>query len=211
MKRGYLVLAFLIFAIPFQLIAQDSLRATSVTPEAEPTFYEWEAGVDLLPLIDKSNDAFGFIVKHNFRTTSSSDRSALRLKFRPQLGRTSLQQTAQDRQSSIYLAIGYEKQKMYGHFSLLYGAEPFIQYSHNRIGSASAIRQVSEQTSIIVGVGGFVGGRYYIGKHLAATLESHLIYQNSSSKASTNGSRFSTRASQLFVEPIHTIYLSYHF
>lgn len=208
MKRVYLVLVFSIFATAFQALAQDT---SSVTGPTEAAFYEWEAGIDLLPLIDKSRDGFGFIVKRNFQTTTPTERSALRLKLRPQLLRTSGRQTTGERQSSISLAVGYEKQKLYGRFSVLYGAELFLQRSRSQFGSTTVNRIVSQQTSNTIGISGFVGGRYYLGKHLAATLESHLIYQRTRSEGFTGSDTFASRANQLFVEPIHAIYLSYHF
>lgn len=208
MKRVYLILVFSIFATAFQSLAQDT---SSVTGPTEAAFYEWEMGIDLLPLIDKSSDGFGFLIKRNFQTTTPTERSALRLKFRPQVQRTSGQRVTGERQSSVSLAVGYEKQKLYGRFSVLYGAEPFIQRSLNRVRAATANQALSEQSSTIIGISGFVGGRYYLGKHLAATLESHLIYQRTNSEGFTNGARFTGQANQLFAEPIHAIYLSYHF
>lgn len=210
MPNKYLLIAVAIFLNITYSVGQDSTHA-NVNKESIP-FYKWEIGIDVLPLIDKAKDPFGYILKRNFQ--SASGRQALRLKILPKWQYTPL--IGGDSYAySINLAIGYEWQKLYNHFAILYGFDPYFQRDQIKI-SGNQVGVITEQNTLKVGVSGFIGGRYYLGKHIAVTLESHLFYQyydtkmNNYSPNNPLGSAF-TKYHSVYFNPINTVYLSYHF
>ncbi|GAB3992388.1 hypothetical protein GCM10028807_25370 [Spirosoma daeguense] len=186
------------------VFGQDSTK----TNRSELLANKWEIGIDLLSLIDKSKDAFGFVVKRNFN--ANNGRKAIRFKVLP---RTlySPGATLNENNSSFFVAMGYERQKLVGRFSVLYGIEPFFQYSIVKIKQVSNGALTLQQTDTKVGLDGFIGGRYYINNHLSATIETHLVYQYRSTEGESGTVRYSGDYNQVFINPIHALYLSYHF
>lgn len=177
------------------------------TSSAAP-FYKWEFGIDVLPLVDKSRDAFGYILKRNFK--GKSGRKALRLKFLPRFGNSSLDGDVTT--SAINLAVGYEWQRTHGRFATLYGIEPSIRSSRNII-TPSNSRNKTEVFDTYIGANAFIGGRYYLGKHFAITIESHAIYNYHIIDGSNLNlvSSFKVREHIFFINPIHALYVNYHF
>ncbi|MBD2704315.1 hypothetical protein IC229_26965 [Spirosoma sp. BT702] len=214
MIKQYLLTSFLLLFISSFSFCQDSIQVKS--NKSVVPFYKWEVGIDLLPLVDKAKDAYGYVLKRNYELASG--RKALRLKVWPRFlvnpgtGVGGAVGTGEEKQTSINLALGYERQKLYGHFAVLYGLEPYFHYSLIRVlvipSGLEAIRQ--EETRL--GVAGFIGGRYYVGSHLSFTLESHLVYQyRDFSGNQQNVASYFQRTHQLFIEPIHALYVSYQF
>lgn len=205
---------YLFFSAVFSLLSHLSFSQESTQLQSDHKlvpFCKWEVGVDLLPLADKSKDAFGYIVKRNFQTANGLQ--ALRFKLLPRfVTGPGTGSGADEKQSSIYLAIGLERQKMYGHFSVLYGLEPYLRYSSIKVKSTTTGLEVINQTDTNLGVAGFIGGRYYVSNHISFTLESHLVYQYRDLNGSTGSlSSYFSRTHQLFVEPLHALYVSYQF
>ena len=205
-------IAFIILSVlpSTYMFAQDTQQPVSTDISTKPIvpFYKWELGLDALPLIDKAKDSFGYVLKRNFQ--KENGRQALRLKLLPRFGYSSVGGTVSN--SSVYLAVGYEWQKLYGRFAVLYGLEPFFRYDHNLVAGQN-INARSEAKQINTGLSGFVGGRYYIGNHFSVSVESHLIYNFYSGKITNSGNISSGDARQhieLF-NPIHAVYFSYHF
>jgi hypothetical protein len=180
----------------------DNTRTTTTR------FYKWEIGLDLLPLAEKSKDAFGFILKRNFKYTNG--REALRIKFLPSLGYSGV--GGNTTLLGINLAVGYEWQKTYGRFSTLYGVEPYVRFFSNEISGQSRGAH-SNYNDLNIGASGFIGGRYYINRHISLSLESHLVYTYHYLNASNigNASRIFTREHGLQFNPIHALYINYHF
>jgi hypothetical protein len=163
-------------------------------------------------LIDKAKDPFGYILKRNFR--SASGRQALRLKLVPRFEFIPLTQ-ANRNTSDIRVAVGYEWQKLYNRFGVLYGFEPYYEYLQIKL-TSNANGLITKQKTFKVGTSAFIGGRYYIGKHFAVTLETYLLYQYYDFKMVDNspGSSLasaSLKTHQIYFNPINTLYLSYHF
>ncbi|QKZ14979.1 hypothetical protein [Spirosoma sp. KUDC1026] len=206
MRKALFLVSVLL--LPFVSSAQES--AEPMTSLKAVPFYKWEIGIDLLPLADKSKDAFGYIVKRNFQTENG--RQALRFKLLPRFVSGPGGSGADAKDSSIKLALGFERQKMYGHFSVLYGLEPYFSYRTARTKSTTTGIVVTRQNDTSFGVAGFVGGRYYVGNHVSFTLESHLVYQFQDQNGSIDnvGSYFA-RTHILFAEPLHAVYVSYQF
>lgn len=191
-------------------LAQSAQQLASIENSTNSTvpFYKWELGIDALPLIDKAKDPFGYILKRNFQ--KEDGRQAIRLKFLPRFGYSDVGGTVSN--SSVYVAIGYEWQKLYGKFAVLYGLEPFFRYDRNLIAGQNTSAG-SEVKQINTGLSGFVGGRYYIGNHFSVSIESHLVYNFYSGSISNSGNVSSGDAKQHieFFNPIHAVYFSYHF
>lgn len=204
----------LLFFAVFIFISNSSFSQESaqINPDRNLVpFYKWEVGIDLLPLVDKSKDAYGYIVKRNYQ--AANGRKALRFKLLPRfVTGPGTGSGADGKQSVIYFAVGYERQRMYGRFSVLYGVESYLRYSSISIKSTSTGLEVLKQIDTSLGVAGFIGGRYYVGNHVSFTLESHLIYQyrDQNGSFSNVGSYFS-REHQLSAEPLHALYVSYQF
>lgn len=194
------------FAQTTQQIIDTDINKNSAAP-----FYKWEVGIDALPLIDKAKDAFGYIVKRNYQT--SSGRKALRLKLLPQISTSpGTSGTARTNNSSINIAIGYEFQKMFGHFSAIYGFEPFYQHSLVKVTVIPSGVISFKQTDSKIGISGFIGGRYYINNHIALTLETHLVYQYRTTKSEDVSTFYSFgNYNQILINPVHALYISYHF
>lgn len=191
-------------------LAQNTQQTIGVetTTSATLPFYKWEIGLDALPLIDKAKDSFGYVLKRNFQ--GENGRQAVRLKLLPRFGHSNVGGSVSN--SSIYVAVGYEWQKIYGRFAVLYGLEPFFRYENNiSVGQVTNYRTQVKNT--YVGSSGFIGGRYYLGNHFSLTVESHLIYNYH--KGSTfnigNASSGMAREHTLSTNPIHSFFLSYHF
>lgn len=190
--------------------SQDSTH-TKANDMSVP-FYKWEIGIDALPLIGKAKDPFGYILKRNFQ--SASGRQALRLKLLPKLQYIPLPEGNQN-SININLTIGYEWQKLYNQFAILYGFDPYIEYGQIKLTSDTK-GIITKQTTLKLGASAFVGGRYYLGKHLALTLETHLFYQYYNFKAVDNSSGSSLagaylKTHQIYLNPVNALYLSYHF
>lgn len=191
-------------------IAQISQQTSENINSSEVPSYKWEVGIDALSLTNRAKDAFGFIVKRNYQ--ASSGRKALRLKFLPRLVNSpGTGGTARENNSSINIAVGYEWQKMYNNFSVLYGVEPFFQYNIIKVTSLSTGTVSFSQTDTKVGISGFIGGRYYINKHLSLTVETHLIYQYYNANGDNNTASSFGNYNQVFINPLHAFYLGYHF
>lgn len=206
MIKRLLLTSLFILLLSFYLSAQNTI-------ENPVPFYKWEVGIDLLPLVDKSKDAFGYIVKRNFELENG--RKAFRFKLLPRfLSGPGTGSGADEKRTTINLAIGYERQRAFGYFAVLYGFEPYFRYSSIRVLSTATGLEANRQTNTNLGVAGFIGGRYYVGNHLSFTLESHLIYQyqdfNGRNNVGSVASYFQ-RSHQLFVEPIHALYVGYQF
>ena len=170
-------------------------------------FFKWEVGIDLLPLIDKSNDAFEYVLKRNFQKTNG--REALRIKFLPSVGYSGVK--GNTTLLGVNLAVGYEWQNIYGRFATLYGVEPYVRYFSNAVngqfGAHSSLKDLN------IGASGFIGGRYYINRHISLSLESHLIYTYHYLDATNigNAAGMFTREHSLQFNPIHSLFISYHF
>lgn len=173
-------------------------------------FCKWEVGVDLLPLVDKLKDPFGLILKRNFNTSNGI--RALRLKIYTQasFAQAGRVDSGYVWYPTVYLATGYEWQKLYGKFSFLYGGEFFVKHSLNKIESRNGVSQTS---FTYFGSSVFAGGRYQIASHIFLTLESHFIYQYQDIRGENIGniSSFSSRGSDIRINPIHAFYLNYSF
>lgn len=206
----YIVAVSIVSSFNTYAIAQSEQQSVDIGSKKISTvpFYKWEIGIDALPLIDKSKDPFGYVLKRNFQ--KDNGRQALRLKLLPRIGFSGVGGTVSN--SSIYLAVGYEWQKLYGRFATLYGLEPFIRYDHNIIDGQIASAN-SDTKRLNTGLNGFLGGRYYIGSHFAITLESHLIYNYQKVDINDSGlvGFIRVRENIIYFNPLHTVYLSYHF
>jgi hypothetical protein len=211
MIKELLITSFFILLLSFSSSAQN----TTETPSNEKSvpFHKWEVGIDLLPLADKSKDAFGYMVKRNYELANG--RKALRFKLLPRFlsGPGSGSGAGADaKESGMKLAIGFERQKIYGRFSILYGLEPYFSYRLARTKSTTTGIVVTSQNDTRLGVAGFIGGRYYAGNHISFTLESHLVYQYQDFNGDNSGvASYFSRSHQLFAEPLHALYVSYQF
>lgn len=209
MIKELLITSFFILLLSFSSSAQNTTETQS--NERSVPFYKWEVGIDLLPLADKSKDAFGYMVKRNYELANG--RKALRFKLLPRfLSGPGTGSGADEKQTAISLAIGYERQRIYGHFAVLYGFEPYFRYSSIRVISTTTGLEVVRQTDTNLGIAGFIGGRYYVGNHISFTIESHLVYQYRDFNGDNSGvASYFSRSHQLFAEPLHAVYVGYQF
>ncbi|MFT4032996.1 MAG: hypothetical protein QM669_11300 [Siphonobacter sp.] len=191
-----------------QYLSKDS---TSLRIQSSVPFYKWEVGIDLLPLIDKSQDPYGYVFKRTYLT--SEGRKSIRFKFLPWfLSGIGAGSGVDEKQYSIFFSLGVEKQRIWGRFAIIYGLDPFFRNTFLQDKSTVTGLVLVKRTDIYLGASAFIGGRYYITNHLSATLESHLIYEYRDYNAyeSWIGSIF-YRTHTISTKPINTLYLSYHF
>jgi hypothetical protein len=175
-------------------------------------YWTGEVGIDLLPLINKGQDPSGYVVKFNLKTKHFNTRQAFRVKIRPGLSSQTIYGNGQVgvSNSSWYLSVGYEWQKLYGRFGVLKGVEPFL--FNNSVTAPNTSTGNSSLSESNAGISGFLGGRYYLGKHVAITVESHLIYNSRQIGRPLNfGTQVSSEEKSFVFYPIRAVYLSYHF
>ncbi|MDH4461005.1 MAG: hypothetical protein ACK4UP_11030 [Spirosomataceae bacterium] len=189
------------------VLSQNTSSDNSVIP-----FSKWEFGLNTLPLINKSRDSFGFIVKRNFQR--NGEMRAARLKILPSFanslpydGGTILQTDY-----AIDVAIGYEWQKQYDRFTFLYGLEPFFRYKQLTVSNINTY-VVSEAKQLNTGLSCFIGGKYYLGSHFSVSAESHLVYNYYRGGLISGSVYYGTGVSSnnIDINPIHAVYLSYQF
>ena len=191
-------------------MAQSNLPEVNTKADTNTIpFYKWEVGIDLLPLIGKSRDVFGYIVKRNFQTQDQNHRQALRVKFLPSLAWSNLG-GASASNNYYYAALGYEWQNMMNRFSILYGGEAFILHERLKNGSPSSPGYYSN-VEINTGLRGFIGCRYFLSSRFSLSLESHLVYNYRVAKVDGILADLESRDHTITINPINAIYLNYHF
>jgi hypothetical protein len=189
------------------VLSQNTNSDNSIIP-----FSKWEFGLNALPLIDKSRDSFGFIVKRNFH--NNGEMRAARLKILPSFANSLPYDggTAAQTDYAIDVAIGYEWQKQHDRFTFLYGIEPFLRYKHLTVSNINTY-VVSEVNQLNTGLSSFVGGKYYLGSHFSVSAESHLVYNFYRGGLVSGSVSYGTgvSANNIYINPIHAIYMSYQF
>jgi hypothetical protein len=189
------------------VFSQNTNSDNSIIP-----FSKWEFGLNTLPLIDKSRESFGFIVKRNFQ--KNGEMRAARLKILPYFANSLPYDggTASQTDYAIDVAIGYEWQKQHDRFTFLYGIEPFLRYKHLTVSNINTY-VVSEVNQLNTGLSGFVGGKYYLGSHFSVSAESHLVYNFYRGGLVSGSVSYGTGVStnNIYINPIHAIYMSYQF
>ena len=189
------------------VLSQNTNSDNSVIP-----FSKWEFGLDALPLINKSKDSFGFIVKRNFQ--KNGEIRAARLKIWPYFANSLPYDggTVMQTDYTVNVAIGYEWQKQHERFTFLYGLEPFLRYKHSTVLNINT-NALSEVNQVNSGLSGFVGGKYYLGSHFSMSAESHLVYNFYRGGLISGSVSYGTGVTEnnIYINPIHAVYLSYQF
>lgn len=187
------------------VLSQNTNSDNSIIP-----FSKWEFGLNALPLIDKSRDSFGFIVKRNFH--NNGEMRAARLKILPSFANSLPYDggTVAQTDYTIDVAIGYEWQKQYDRFTFLYGLEPFLRYKKLTVLNVNT-QMVSEANQLNTGLSCFIGGKYYLGSHFSVSAESHLLYNYYRGGLISGTVYYGTGVSSnnIYINPIHAIYISY--
>ena len=190
------------------VLAQDSTSFSSGNVKVS----QWEVGIDLLPLINKSQDPFGLILRRYMRL--KQNQQAIRFKLSPSLtSSTGLNLPGtQVLNPRIYIALGYEWQRSNGRLIPYYGFEMFFRTSTFIYKNLNVVQ--GKTFDNYIGISGFFGAKYRITNQLGISLESHLLYDYHRGKAtSISGSitEAGANVSELYFRPIYAIYLNYYF
>ena len=142
-------------------VGSYTTQAQSNAPSQEKS---WEMAVDLLPLVGKGQDSYGFFVRRIV-----SNEKAYRFKLRPDINTIAVNVPLSI--WSIEAGVGIERRKILEEkIVFYYGADLSARYYENRPNPTAFPRT----DLLIVSVSPFVALQYYLHKRISVGLESHL-------------------------------------